>query len=488
MKREILIDSVCGRKRLAVIENGRLCEMHYERLGRESLAGNIYTGRVMNVLSGMNAAFVDIGVDKNAFLQAGDIKLDIRGEKSLAGRLEKLSISDIVRPGQEILVQVVKEPGGTKGPRISNHITLPGKLMVLLPTMRYIGISRKIEDENLRGWLRSYAEKLVSEYGMGLIMRTASADADESAITDEYLELCALWRDIIAKGSVTKAPALIHGGGTLTESAVRDYPESETVLITDDDGIYSDLLSKIGSNRVRLHSGDIPLFDMRGVDCEYEKSLKHHVWLNSGGYLVIDHTEALTVIDVNTGKYVGNRSQEETIFRINSEAACEIARQLRLRDIGGIIIVDFIDMQSQTSRDELLALLRTEMANDRNPSSVVGMTSLGLVELTRKKKRLSAEKILKHVCPACAGEGTVDDFETIAWRIIYDLRRRHLQNPDQAYVVHLSDGVAGALIPLGAPGDMKVHVVSDSDKDDQYRIEPVDASALAGSIKLLRIN
>jgi len=490
MKREILIDSVCGRKRMAVIEDGRLCEMHYEKAGQGSIAGSIYTGRVMNVLSGMNAAFVDIGLDKNAFLHAGDIKLDLRGDNSLAGKLEKMSISNLVRPGQELMVQVVKEPGGNKGPRISSHITLPGHMLVLLPTIKYAGISRKIEDESVRMSLRAIADKLIAEHGMGMIMRTASQEASENEIREEYQRLISSWKSIQQRGRSLKAPALIYDGGSIEDSALRDYCDSDTRFITDDRSVYANLSSSADAKTADIHlsTGDIPLFDKYSVDTEYEKALRHHVWLKSGGYLVIDHTEALTVIDVNTGKYTGKSSQESTIIRTNTEAAVEIARQLRLRDMGGIIIVDFIDMADQSHRNELIQLLKTEMARDKNPSAVVGMTKLGLVELTRKKKRLSSEKQLKHVCPQCGGSGLIDEFETIAWRIIYDLRRRNLSNPSQAYIVHLSGGVAGALIPIGAPGNMKVHVIADKLDDAEYTIEPIEASALSSGAKLLKTN
>lgn len=491
MTKRLLLDSLCGQKRLAVIENGKLCEMHYERGKAEGISGNIYTGSVKNVLPGMNAAFVDIGLDKNAFLYAGDIGFDTRGDKALAGKLESLSIRDMVRPGQEIMVQVVKEPGGTKGPRISSHITLPGRMLVLLPTLRYIGISRRIENEGERARLRSIASKLLDEHGMGVIMRTASEGADEDALAAEYQELVCVWNDVANRGRTVKAPALIYDGGSLERTAVRDIASADDEIITDDARVFSRLQAEAGVyapdmlQHISMHGSEIPLFDVYGIEAEYEKALRHHVWLDCGGYLVIDHTEALTVIDVNTGKHTGRRDIEETILQTNLQAAVETARQLRLRDIGGIIIVDFIDMKHDEDREELLEVLRREMRADRTPSAVVGMTALGLVELTRKKQRLSAQKLLKHVCPQCGGEGVVDDFEAVARRIAYDLRRRRARNPGQAFIVNVSSGVAGALIAVGAPKNMTVHVEIKDMPDCEYTIEPVDKSAISRSMKLL---
>ena len=487
MTRELLIDSVCGRKRLAVIDDGRLCEMHYFRDSAESLSGNIYAGRVMNILPGMNAAFIDIGVGKNAFLHAGDIQIDLRGERELAGKMGDMSIERMVRPGQEIMVQVVREPGGSKGPKVSSHITLPGRLMVLLPSIRYIGVSRKIEDAKTRKRLHEIAEEFMHENGMGLILRTASADADYNELRDEYAELAEKWQSIEKRGRALRAPALVYGGDTLERVVAREWIDSANMITTDSADVYESLISECGENpKIRRYDGALSVFDVHGIDSEYEKALKHHVWLKSGGYLVVDRTEAMTVIDVNTGKYIGKHSHEDTIFATNCEAVHEIARQLRLRDIGGIIIVDFIDMADQSRRDTVVNMLRQETAADSSKVNVVGMTGLGLVELTRKKKRLSADKKLKHVCKTCEGTGEVDDFAAIAWRIVYDLRRKHRNSPEQAYNVKASVNVAGALIEIGAPDGMKVHVEVCSMPDGEYIIEPLETDTLKCVVKFLR--
>lgn len=490
MMRELLIDSVCGRKRLAVIDNGMLCEMHYFRDSAESLAGNIYTGRVMNILPGMDAAFVDIGVGKNAFLHAGDIMADIRGDAALSEKMEGMSIARIVRPGQEIMVQVVREPGGSKGPRVSRHITIPGRMLVLLPTMKYIGVSRKIENEDARTRLQKFASELMRENGMGMIMRTAAENAELSELSEEYAELTEQWRHIEQRGKSLRAPALIHGGDTLEKSVSRDWISSADSVTTDSDEVFACLKRECPDSmeKIRKYSGTLPLFDVRGIDAEYEKACRHHVWLKNGGYLVIDKTEALTVIDVNTGKFTGKHSHEDTIFVTNCDAAHEIARQLRLRDIGGIIIVDFIDMADERRRDAIVEMLRQETSLDRIKVNVIGMTGLGLVEMTRKKKRLSVDKIMNHTCKVCGGSGEVEDFETIAWRIVYDLRRRNCSSHCQAYSVRLSKNVAGAIIAIGAPAGMKVHIDTADIPDGEYCIEPLGADQLKNGLKLLRTN
>lgn len=488
MMRQLLVDDVCGRKRIAVLDDGVLCEMHYSSSKSESLSGNIYTGRVMNVLPGMNAAFVDIGIGKNAFLHAGDIKVDLREDKELAGKMDGMSIERIVKPGQEIMVQVVREPGGTKGPRVSSHITLPGKTVVLLPTIKYIGVSHKIDADTERARLRKLAEVLLREYGIGVILRTAAADISEEEISEEYRELVEKWEYLKNSGSIRRAPALIYGGDTLEKVIARDWIETADKVSTDSKEVYEALVKECmgASSKISLHSGNVPLFDVYGIDTEYEKALRHHIWLKSGGYLVIDHTEALTVIDVNTGKYVGKKSHEDTIYTTNCEAVNEIARQLRIRDIGGIVIIDFIDMAEETRREALLDMLRHVVTNDRNKVNVVGMTGLGLVELTRKKSRLSAEKIHNRACNNCGGTGIVEDYETVAWRIVYDLRRRSKTFAEQAYNVKVSGNVAGALISIGAPAGMKVHVETADIPDNEYVIEPISSDVLKSGIKLLR--
>ncbi len=493
MRREILLDSLCGQKRLAVLEDDVLCEIYIEREGSESISGNIYAGHVENVLPGMNAAFVDIGLEKNAFLYAGDIQVDTRGEKELTDALSGLNIRDLVRPGQQILVQVIKESGGTKGPRVSSHITLAGRLLVLIPTMRYVGVSRKITDSDERARLRGCAERFLETGACGMIMRTVAEGVGEEALRAEYEALVEKWNAIQRRGSTARAPALVYGDSGLASRAVRDMLDGETFAVTtDDEGLYAALSEFARLNapayadRVRLHDSGLPLFDVRGIDAEIAAALSRRVWLKSGGYLVIDYTEALTVIDVNTGKYVGKNSLSDTIFKTNSEAALEIARQLRLRDIGGIVIVDFIDMDTQEQRDALLTAFREAIARDRTYTNVADITSLGLVELTRKKTRPPLHRLLKHVCEVCEGTGLVDDYETVARRALYEMRRRHKAQPDQAFIVSVPRPVAGILISIGAPRGVVAHVVAADLPPGEIAVEALDRAKLPEGAKLMQ--
>lgn len=494
MKQTFLLERVLGQTRLAVIEEGNLCELYYERPGQEKLSGNIYVGRVENVLPGMNAAFVDIGMDKNAFLYAGDIQIDTRHEQGLADRLKNARIEKMVRPGQQIIVQVIKEPGGTKGPRISSYATLPGRLMVLLPGMRYVGVSRKISDENERKCLYEVGHSLLSEADAGVILRTASEGASKEAITTEYRNLLNLWNGIRTRGEHSVKPKLIHSDGSLVLRAVRDMLNEETdAIITDDKQLfdelrsYAEMLAPEWIEKIRIHKSQMPLFDLHKVDHQADKTYSRHVWLKSGGSLVIEETEALTVIDVNTGKFVGKKSLGETIFKINCEAAEEIMRQIRLRDLGGIIIIDFIDMENNVQKEALVELLRELAVRDRNHTNIAGITSLGLVEMTRKKVRQPMSKQLMHICSACGGNGIVPSFETTARKIAREIWRKQRMGETSPLLVEAAETVCGWLKTIGAPEDMQVYICPAYDiKDGEYRISPADISALPNNTKLLK--
>lgn len=494
MKREFLLERLCGETRLAVLEDGVLCELYYERPGSEKLSGNIYLGRVQNILPGMNAAFVDIGLDKNAFLYAGDIPVDTREEQELADQMRTARIERMIRPGQEILVQVIKEPGGTKGCRISSHVTVPGRMSVLLPTVSYIGISKKITNAAERERLHDIAASLVQNTGMGIIVRTAAENVEADVLQADYRAACELWQQIKNRSKSAIAPRMIHSDGDLLLRLVRDMLDELTdsvhvdgAALVDEVRCYARLLAPSLQEKISLHTGTTPLFDIHRVDVQADKAMGHYVWLKSGGSLVIDETEALTVIDVNTGKFVGNKSFDDTVFKLNSEAAREIARLLRLRDIGGIIIIDFIDMESPQQRTALIDLLRTLMADDRNRTNVVGFTGLGLVEMTRKKVRRSVSKQLLHVCSACNGRGMVPSYETTARRIVRELWARGRAGSEGLLLVEATEPVVGWLKTVGAPEDMKIYcVVSPKLKDSEYNIVPVDARALPPGSKLLK--
>ena len=476
MLREMIIERVQDTVRLAVLEDRRLCEYHFERGNMKKLSGNIYAGRVENVLPGMNAAFVDIGMKKNAFLHAGDINFDTRDLQELKSRLENRRIEKMVRPGQMITVQVVKEPGGSKGPRISGSITLPGRLSVLLPTEKYAGVSKKIEDEAERKRLAAIAQRLTEKYGSGIIIRTAGEGADEAEIARDYENVLATWKGIDAAARHSAVPALIQPDGDICLRAIRDMmDESVDVIRTDDPRCFEDLrkyaamLTPAFAERIEYAESETPLFDLYRVDHQLDKAMERHVWLKSGGSLVIDETEALTVIDVNTGKFVGSDSLEDTIFKLNLEAAEEIARQLRLRDIGGIIVIDFIDMKDAVRREALVDEFKALLRNDKNRTNVLGMTALGLVEMTRKKLRKPLSKQLMRDCTRCLASGREWTYETVAFRAVREVWRRLRSGGNTAYVIETGEKVAGWIQTIGMPEGANVRVDA-SHADGEYNV------------------
>jgi len=493
MIKDILIEAASGQTRLALLEDGTLCEYYVERRGQEKLAGNIYLGRVANILPGMQAAFVDIGLEKNAFLHVGDILVDSGDREALQKRIGNQSIKKMLHPGQELLVQVIKEPGGTKGPRISSHVTLPGRLVVLLPTVEYVGISRRIEDESERTRLKLMAESM-RPAGMGLIVRTAADGVEEQDLLQDIEYLLRLWQSIHQHSAHRSAPALIHQDESLTYRSVRDMLTDEVRAIhVDNEAQYrqaveiAGILSPELQGRVQLYSDSTPLFDRYRIDAHLSKLLSHHVWLKSGGDLVIDHTEALTVIDVNTRKFVGSSSLSETIFKLNCEAAEEIVRQLRLRDVGGIIIIDFIDMESEEDQSKLLTLLRQLLKKDRTKTNVVGLTGLGLVEMTRKKVHQPLHTLLNQQCPLCSGSGMIPSDETTARTILHEICSRAAAAPDvSCWLIHAPAGAAGQLMLIGTEEEARVFVHADSSlAAGHYTIEPSAEHMLPPKTRLL---
>lgn len=420
MKR-ILVNVVPEETRMALMEDDVLQEVAAERPSHSHLVGNIYNGKVQNVLPGMEAAFLDIGGRKNAFLYIGDgLPPDVA--KAFPGQKRLVA-------GQTLPVQVVKEAAGTKGPRVTTHLALPGRTCVLMPTAAYIGLSRRLEEEDERLRLRKIAEAIVPE-GMGLIVRTAAAGQSEAALAAEVRYLAGLWDSIRVKNRCQAAPALLYRDAELAIRIVRDSMTADIdALIVDDGAVYQrirELLSFISPKlveRVQLYEEKTPLFRAYGVDEAIEALSSRVVELPSGGFLVIDRTEALTVVDVNTGKYVGRANLADTAYRMNMEAAGEILRQLRLRDIGGIIVVDFIDMEEEGQKAELLAAMREIARHDRTKTNIVGISALGLVEITRKKSRQNWESLLYSDCPCCQGRGRVESPETVGVRICRDIRR-----------------------------------------------------------------
>ncbi len=459
MRKEILVSVDIDETRAAVLEDGHLVEIFVERPVHQRVVGNIYKGKVENVLPGMQAAFVNIGLERNSFLYVDDAlphKLEVDGEKVGSGTRERLTIKDLVRPGQEITVQVAKEPIGTKGARVTRHITLPGRYLVLMPHVDYIGVSRRIAEEKERERLKQLAAKVKPE-GAGLIVRTVAEGANEEELAQDAAFLSRLWERIQNRVKGAPSPSLIHRDLGLVQRVVRDlFDDTVDQFIIDDREEYQRALEVLDlhapqlKERLRLYTRtDQSLFDFYGVEMEIDKALKRRVWLKSGGYLVIDQTEALTSIDVNTGKYVGTTNLADTVFKTNLEAAKEIARQLRLRDIGGIIIIDFIDMEITEHKEQVLQTLENELKKDRTKANVLGLTRLGLVEMTRKKSRQNLDEAMMRPCPYCEGRGKTLSEETMARRVRAEIRRILKQSSSEALLMEVHPSVAALLIGPG---------------------------------------
>ena len=491
MVQTLLMERLRGETRLAVMEDGALCEMYIERPGGDDIAGSVYLGRVENVVPGMNAAFVDIGMERNGFLSAGDIQI---GDAALSKRLGGLRIEKLVRPGQELLVQVIKAQSGQKGHRLSCHVTLPGRGMVLLPEVGYAGVSRKIADPDERARLQGIARGLTGESGRGVIVRTAAAGMDGEALEKEYRALCAMWEDIETRAAHLTAPRKVCSNDSLTLRCARDMLNGDTDAVwVEGEALYREVLSTVGSlaprwiDRVKLHKGQAPLFDLHRVDAQLEKALSKYVWLKCGGSLVIEETEAMVVIDVNTGKFTGSGDVEDTLYRLNREAAVEIMRQLRLRDLGGIIVADFIDMASPEHNEGLVELLKDLARRDRDRTTVVGMTGLGLIEITRKKQRRSLSKQLLHTCSDCGGDGRVPSHETTARRAIREIWRRRRMGNEGPLLVETCEPVAGWVRSIGVPEGGRVYGLAVKDmKPGEYTVSPADESRLPDGCKTLK--
>ncbi|AGL02638.1 Rne/Rng family ribonuclease [Desulfoscipio gibsoniae] len=456
MFKEIIINVGEEETRVAVLENKVLVEMFIERSPNQRLVGNIFKGQVENVLPGMQASFVDIGLEKNAFLYVEDA-IPARTPDTGQGQGNSAlgtNICDILKQGQEVIVQIVKEPIGTKGARVTTHITLPGRYLVLMPTVDYIGISRRIEDDKERDRLREMAARIKPD-GMGVIVRTVADGVDEEELLLDINMLTNLWRKIVNRSNHGPVPNLLHRDLELVQRILRDiFTEDVDRLIIDSRYEYEkilDLLDILGpSLKVKVFLDERNnLFEENNVDLEIEKALKRTVWLKCGGYIVIDQAEALTAIDVNTGKYVGSTNLEDTVLKTNLDAALEIARQLRLRNIGGIIIVDFIDMNQEEHRRQVLDVLEEEIHKDKTKINILGITQLGLVEITRKKVRPSLAEVLQKACPYCDGRGKVLSEETVGINIKQQIYQMAKQTGADTILVEANPLVAARLIGSG---------------------------------------
>lgn len=469
MKREIIMNVLSAEKRAAVLEDGRLVELYIERTANERVAGNIYKGRVENVLPGMQAAFVNIGLERNAFLYVDDavasldfpdVDEDVTVEDEAEGEREKvdrrrLTISDLLTVGQDIVVQVTKEPIGTKGARVVTNLTIPGRYLVLMPTVSYAGVSRRIEDAAERDRLRQIASR-IKPPNMGVIVRTVAEGRNERDLQQDMKFLLKVWERLQQKAARIKAPAVLYKDYDLLYRLVRDaLTEEVDRFVVDSKADFDraqELLATIGPKlrrRVVLYGEKAPIFDRYGIEPQIDRALKRKVWLDCGGYLVIDETEALVSIDVNTGKFIGSTNLADTVLRTNLDAAREIARQLRLRNMGGIIIADFIDMDTAEHRRQVQQVLEEEVKKDRVKTNIVGWTSLGLMEITRKKTKRDLDQVLLKRCPYCDGVGKVLSEETTALGVERQLRLRAAEPGTEAFLVTAHPSVAALLIGAG---------------------------------------
>lgn len=447
MASELVINVTAQETRLALIEKGTIAELYIERTREKGIVGNIYKGKVVRVLPGMQAAFVDIGLEKAAFLYVADVfdaieeyenllddgKSNDHDEDGAPPDYRVLHpIEELLQEGQELLVQVSKEPIGTKGARITSHISLPGRHVVYMPTVDHVGISRRIEDEQERERLREVVERL-RQQGCGFIVRTAAEGKTEEDLRADIQYLAKVWAEVVRKKEKASVPSLIHADLDVIQKVVRDIVTDDVTRIVVDSRADHDRIVQFMStfmpkmkSSVELYDEEEPIFDYYGLEVEISRALGRKVWLKSGGYIIIEQTEALTAIDVNTGRFVGKHNLEDTILKTNLEAVKEIAYQLRLRNNGGIIIIDFIDMEKEANREKVYAALEDALKSDKSKSNILKISELGLVEMTRKRVRESIGRMMCEPCPYCEGRGYVKSKTTVCHEIFREVRREML--------------------------------------------------------------
>ena len=443
---DILINWAPQETRVAIVEHGAIQELHIERTLERGLVSNIYAGKVVRVLPGMQSAFIDIGLERAAFLHVADVH--VPGAPPAASDAPAAPIERLVFEGQTMMVQVIKDPIGTKGARLSTQISIAGRLLVYLPHDDHIGISQKIGSHELREQLRSRVTALAhlpqgAGSPGGFILRTNAEDASDAELAEDIAYLRKTWAAARERGFTLPPGSLLHQDLSLTERVLRDLVNESTSAIRIDSRLQYEQLRAFGSEftpsavkRLEHYSGERPIFDTFNIDEDIARALARRVDLKSGGYLIVDQTEALTTIDVNTGGFVGHRNFDDTIFKTNLEAAQAIARQLRLRNLGGIIIIDFIDMTREDHRAAVLAELRKQLARDRTKITISGFTQLGLVEMTRKRTRESLAHMLCEACPICAGKGQVKTARSVCYDILREILREARQfNPKEFRVI-----------------------------------------------------
>ncbi len=512
-EREMIISADDELTRIAFLENGRLAEYYAERHVERTVVGNIYKGVVTAVLPGLQAAFIDMGLEKSGFLHARDVltgtmtiedyiqaKQASKNEETLSaeeavqqetrqgkglsssGRGGKVLIQNVLKKGDELLVQIEKEPISTKGPRITGQISLPSRLVVLIPQAEHVGVSHRIADESERTRLKKILDTLVPK-DFGVIARTSAVGATENDLKSEINYLLKLWKKIKAKEKKVRAPAVIHAEEGLLQRVARDMLSKEDNRIIIDAGADNRklkqslgfMLSSIKPN-IELYKGDQPIFEVLNLEAEIEKALRPKVWLKCGGYLVIEETEALVVVDVNTGRNVGKGHQDETIFKTNMEAAEEIGRQLRLRDLGGIIVLDFIDMRHADQKERLFKTLSKILTRDRAKTSIRRLTDLGLIEMTRKRVRSSLLRTLCDPCPLCQGRGWISSKETVRMKLKRAMERARRLTDEAAFQLEVSPHWRyhigeEALLEQGRKQKIKLSVATKSDlRSEEFRL------------------
>jgi ribonuclease G len=453
-KDEILINVTPRETRVAVVENGRLQELHLERTLSRGIVGNIFKGKVVRVLPGMQAAFVDIGLDKNGFLHAADIA---RNDPAFAGQpmRDVPPIQELVHEGKSVYVQVLKDPIGSKGARLTMELSMPSRNLVYLPNGFDIGISQKIESLEERERLHALVSKQISLHELqgGFIIRTLAESASDEDIANDMVFQQRLWGHVSSAMKDATPASLIHEDVPLSLRTMRDlvHDDLEKIRIDSRESFEKarefakDFMPEL-IDKLEYYPGEQPLFGLYSIEQEIESAMHRKVMLKSGGDIIIDQTEAMTTIDVNTGSYVGRRNHEETLFKTNLEAAIEIAHQLRLRNLGGIIIVDFIDMQSSKHKKQVLAALSTSIAKDRVKINVTDISPLGLVEITRKRTRESLEQVMCEACPVCKGRGTIKTIQTVCYEILREILREDRQYKAQAYTIVAAQQVVDLLL------------------------------------------
>ena len=505
MTTEILINSRNYEVRIALVENGHLSEFHLQRPTEKGLVGNIYLGKIVRVLPGMQAAFVDIGLDRTGFLYVDDVYIpaaDIDNGFSLQHHLPKkvnfpsllpeddmrrahgMNIEDLLSEGQNILVQVSKDPIGTKGARLTCHITLPCRNLVFMPLTEHIGISRKIEDDTIRTNLRAQIEE-IRPAGTGFIVRTVAEHASVEELEADMEFLMVLWDEIRDMSSKSKPPKLIYEDLDITLRSIRDhFTHDVSALIIDNQEVYEKLLRFAQTfapqlkNKIIFYQEATPLFESHGIDVEISRAIEKKVWLRSGGYIIIESTEALSVIDVNTGRFVGKNNLNETIFKTNLEAAKEIACQLRLRNIGGIIIIDFIDMEDESHREELFSVFKEAVKKDKSRINILKLSEFGLVQMTRKRSSESLMQVMCEPCHYCAGEGVLKSRRTICYDIFRKISKKATTNKGGEITLKVHPRIADMLqkeeestrLQLQKDTDKKINIIAEKN----YHIEKYD--------------